>query len=85
MGQTYNRHQIATLMAEGNVRQFHGKPVTVTLNGATFPGFTTARTNVGIVVRFNTPGIYFGQESAKLASPLYNNYTLHALECLEVH
>lgn len=85
MGQTYNRHQIAELMLDGNVRHLNRKAVTITLDGATFPGHTIAGTKTGVIVRFKTPGIYFGAKTVKIASPLYNNGTLHALERLEVH
>lgn len=80
----FTREQVAQMSAQGTIFDLDGKTVIVTLQGADFPAVLKADQDGTAIVVFATPGIYFGEIEVEIASPLYNNFTLHALERLAV-
>lgn len=78
----FTRNQLAHLSATGNIAQFDGADVVVTLQGEMYAGKLEAYSNGTSIVHFTIPGIYFNQDSMEITSALNNNYTAHALEAL---
>lgn len=84
MTTTLTRTAVAELSASRKIAQYDGQPVKVALQGAEFPGLLQADQDGTAVVVFDTPGIYFGESKVEIASHLYNNFTLHALDRLVI-